>query len=86
MTKEWLCKWHGPNDMPLHKQFGHKINLQWFKNGYQLFNMGINGHKELQHVRTNFNPYYTYRWYKNLYYIFLKYSWYTTHLKYSMFE
>jgi hypothetical protein len=42
MTKKWLYKWHGQNDVSSHRQHGHKIILQQFKNQYQSFNMSTN--------------------------------------------
>jgi hypothetical protein len=54
MTKEWLYKWHGKNGVSSHRQHGHKIILQWFKNQYQSINMNTNEYKELQHVRNWF--------------------------------
>jgi hypothetical protein len=32
ITKEWLCKWDGQNDVSLHRQNGHEITLLWLKN------------------------------------------------------
>jgi hypothetical protein len=34
ITKERLCKWHGQNDVSLHRQHGHEIILQWVKTDY----------------------------------------------------
>jgi len=34
MTKKYLWKCHGQNEVSLQKQCGHTVILQWFKNDY----------------------------------------------------